>query len=299
MEIIVFIKSGLDVNVSLKPAPEGRGLIQEERDPVWRMAPDDRAALEEAVRIREALGSGRVTAVTTGSRKQDRALGYCLARGVERAFRIEMEDSAYQDAFTVARVWEKAARKLDYGLIFCGNRNWNPNSAQSAVILAELLGIPAVTRVVRTEIRDQDLLQVQRRLEKGDREILECPRPAVLAVDHLIPEPRYVSVNALMISDRRAIPVWELADLGLKPSELEARTRLQALEPPRPRPKKIQAPDSSMSADQKISLLLSGGITQDKKKGGSDFVKGKPEQVADEIIKFLKEKGLIVTGAKN
>ncbi|MCX5859061.1 MAG: electron transfer flavoprotein subunit beta/FixA family protein [Proteobacteria bacterium] len=299
MEILVFIKSGLDSNVSLKPSPDGRGLIQEETDPIWRMAPDDRAALEEAMRTREALGSGRVTAVTTGSRKQDHALGYCLARGVERAVRIEMEDSAYQDAFVVARVWEKAARKLDYGLIFCGNKNWTPNSSQSAVILAEYLRIPAVTRVVKTELCGPALLRVQRRLEKGDREILECSLPAVLAVDHLIPEPRYVSVNALMISDRQAIPAWELAELGLKPAELEARTRLAALEPPRPRPKKIQAPDSSLSADQKISMLLSGGIAQDKKKGGSDFIKGKPEQVADEIIKFLKEKGLIMTGAKN
>ena len=299
MEILVFIKSGLDVNVSLKPTPDGRGLIQEEPYPIWRMAPDDRAALEEAVRIREALGSGRVTAVAAGPRKQDRSLSYCLARGVERAVRIELEDSTYQDAFAVARVWEKAARKLDYGLIFCGNINWSPNSAQSAAILAEYLGIPAVTRVVKTELNGPALLRVQRRLEKGDREILECPLPAVLAVDHLIPEPDYVSVNALMISDRQAIPVWELADLGLKPGELEARTRLQALEPPRPRPKKIQAPDASLSADQKINLLLSGGLAQDKKKGGSDFVKGKPEQVAEEIVKFLKEKGLLVTGTKS
>jgi len=299
MEIIVFIKSGLDVNVSLKPTPDGRGLIQEEPYPIWRMTPDDRAALEEAVRIREALGSGRVTAVAAGPRKQDLALGYCLARGVERAVRIEMEDSAYQDAFAVARVWEKAARKLNYGLIFCGNKNWTPNSAQSAVILAEYLGIPAVTRVVKTELCGPALLRVQRRLEKGDREILECSLPAVLAVDHLIPEPRYVSVNALMISDRQAIPAWELADLGLKPAELEARTQLQALEPPKPRAKKIQAPDASMSADQKISMLLSGGIAQDKKKGGSDIIKGKPDQVAEEIIKFFKEKGLIMTGTKN
>jgi electron transfer flavoprotein beta subunit len=297
MEILVFIKSGLDVNVSLKPTPEGRGLIQEEPYPIWRMAPDDRAALEEAVRIREALGSGRVTAVAAGPRKQDRALSYCLARGVERAVRIELEDSAYQDAFAVARIWEKAARKLDYGLIFCGNKNWNPNSSQTPVILAEYLGIPSITRVVKAEIQGQSALRVQRRLEKGDREILECPLPAVLAVDHLVPEPRYVSVNALMISDRQPIPAWDLANLGLNPAELKARTRLQALEPPRPRPKKIQAPDASLSADQKINLLLSGGIAQDKKKGGSDFVKGKPEQVAEEIIKFFREKGIDLSRA--
>jgi len=167
------------------------------------------------------------------------------------------------------------------------------------VILSEYLGIPAVTRVVKTELCGPALLRVQRRLEKGDREILECPLPAVLAVDHLIAEPRYVSVNAQLIADRLAVPAWELSDLGLKPAELEARTQLQALEPPRPRPKRIQAPDASMSADQKINLLLSGGIAQDRKKGGSDIVKGKPDQVAEEIVKFFKEKGLLQTGTKS
>ncbi|UCD83391.1 MAG: electron transfer flavoprotein subunit beta/FixA family protein [Deltaproteobacteria bacterium] len=300
MKILVLVKEVMDANAGLAPSPDGSRVLPDGTDPVCRIGPDDRAALEEAVKIRASQGSGSVTAVTVGSTENVNGLRICLARGVDRAVRIVTEDNPYQDAFSTARIIKKAVEKLGFNLILCGNKSYDLGRSQVGAILAELLGIPQVSRVVKIETGNRTRVQVQRRMEKGDREIVECPLPALLTVDHLAGEPQYISVNALLVAENQPVESWDLASLDLTSDKLDqegSQTRLMAFEPPRPRPKKIFVPDSSLSPDQKINLLLTGGLTQEKKKG-SDLLQGSPDHLADEIIKFLKEKGIIPSVSK-
>jgi len=297
MKIVVFVNEGLDAVMGVKPAPDGKRVVQGEREPVYRIGPDDRAALEEAIRLRDAYGSGRVVAITIGSEPQarDRELRFCLARGVDQAVQVIAEETPYRDAFTTAGIMQKAAEKIGFDIILCGNRSWDFHRSQVGAVLAEYLEIPQVSRVVRVEAVDRSSVRVSRRLDKGDREIVESPLPALISIDHLVEEPEYVPVNALLLAEEKTLDVWNLPSLGIHLEELRqegGKAELVGFEPPRPRAKRIAVPDSSMSVDKKIHLLLAGGMTQDAKKGG-DFVQGAPEQVAGEIMKFLEEKGFV------
>lgn len=297
-KIIVFVNEGLDAILGVKPSPDGKQVVQQEENPVYRIGPDDRAALEEAVRLRDASGSGRVVAVTIGSetRTRERELRFCLARGVDQAVQVITEETSFRDAFTTAAIMQKVTEKIGFDIIICGNQSWDFHRSQVGAVLAESLGIPQVSRVVKIEARDRSAVRVSRRLDKGDREIVECPLPALVSIDHLIEEPEYIPVNALILSEREPIETWNLPSLGIHQDDLRresAKVELVDYEPPRPRAKRIAVPDSSMSVDKKIHLLLAGGMTQDPKKGGGDFIQGAPDKVTGEIIKFLEEKGFI------
>jgi hypothetical protein len=58
---------------------------------------------------------------------------------------------------------------------------------------------------------------------------------------------------------------------------------------PRPRPREVVPPDSSLSASERIEQLLSGSNAQ--KKG--EMILGEPKQQVEKIIRFLQEKDLL------
>ena len=63
------------------------------------------------------------------------------------------------------------------------------------------------------------------------------------------------------------------------------------LEPPEQLLKSIVAPDSHLSAADKIKFVMAGGMS--KKKGGA--VGGDSKQIVSTILDFLKEKKVIST----
>jgi len=61
------------------------------------------------------------------------------------------------------------------------------------------------------------------------------------------------------------------------------------ISPPRPRPKKVFTPDSKLSAFQRIDAIPSGGVMERKR----TLIEGSPEKLAERIVRFLVERGII------
>ncbi len=130
---------------------------------------------------------------------------------------------------------------------------------------------------------------MERRLERGDREVVRCPLPAVLATDGAGVEVPYLALRAIRRAARS--PIEEVPGEGS-----DAGCELVALEAPRPRPKRTSGPDPRVSAMDRLSHLVSGGLQQ---KRGAGFVEGSPAAVAAEIVRFLEQRGFIGTGGNN
>ncbi len=159
--------------------------------------------------------------------------------------------------------------------------------------LAELLGIPQVSGVVRLEVISPQQVKLWRRLERGKRQIVECPLPALYAVDSPAGQPRYVSEFALMQSMEREIQSLTLSDIGLTPDDVGPQASLiqvTRLSSPKPRPKKVFVPGGNVPASQRISYLFSGGLTKGKE---SNLLEGTPDYLAQQVIEYLKEEGLL------
>jgi len=289
--IIVCVKQVLDTRVPLEIVDAGLSVRQKSPAPVCVVNPADRCALDEGVRLVDELDATLV-AVTVGPSRARSALRYCLARGAHSAIHIAHEDSTEFDAGSAAVVVANAIRGEPFDMVLCGEVSLDDHAAQFGPALAELLGLPQVTRAVEIDVAlPARQLTAQRLLERGDRQVLACPLPALVTVSRSIGDPHYVPIRAQkMVAEERIVTLEANALMVSGPSQAGAApmARVTRFALPRLRPKRIFSPDSSLSSAERIRLL-SGGASQ----RGSAQVKASPEEAAEQIIGFLRQHGIL------
>ncbi len=291
MNIIVCVKQVPDTNVALEPDPKTKSVKSD--DVVWVVNPHDLLAVEAAVRLKEKHG-GEVTLLSLGQAEARMALKKCLSLGADKAFLLSDPAFADSDSYSTGVTLSKAISAIPHDLVLCGAQAADTNAGLTGAVIAETLGLPLVSGVTQIEAApEQKKLTVQRKLERGNREVVETVLPAVLTIEAGINEPRYASLPALMEGLRKEIAEQDLKKLGLALGEVGAKgckTRVLAIAPPRPRPKRLFTPDSSLSAAERMRLVMSGGLAE---KSGGDVLQGNPKDVAAKIIQFLKKEKIV------
>ena len=180
-------------------------------------------------------------------------------------------------------------------MILCGDAASDWSSGIVGPALAEQLELPQITGVMHLETYSQDeklaaILRITRKLERGYRELLEAQLPLLITVTGELNEPRYPSLPAHMAALAAKIAVIDPLSLDKTLGQDEAdETTILEMHTPRPRPKRIAAPDSHHSAFERIGEIISGGATGRQAK----LVEGSPEELARTLVEFLKEKGFI------
>lgn len=290
MNIIVCVKPVPDVNIlTLNPKT---GLIDSD-DLVYIINPYDMAAIEEALCIKENEDVNHITLVSVAPPSTKRLLRHGLAMGADEAMLIWDNNFDNLDSYATGVILAKAFDSLQYDLILCGQRAIDTEAGQVGSVIAERLDLPLVTRTTSLDIvPESKKAVVQSKLEKGNRVEIEIVIPAVLAVEADLDEPRYASLPSLISGLRGDIKEYDLAALGLSKQEVdqkETMTRTVGLSIPKPRPKKVFTPDSSLTAEGRLRLIMSGGVTQ--KQG--DKLEGDPEKIASSVVQFLIEKKIV------
>lgn len=290
MKIIVCVKQVLDTRV---PLVVDGSVMQKEPSPIYIMSPADRVALAKALEIKASLAGGEITAITAGPARAEPILRMALASGADEAVHLKDEVFQVSDACATALALSKVVKELGYTVILCGNRSLDIGAGQVPAFLAELLGIPQVTGVTALEVMSPGRVKLWRRLERGRRQVLECSLPALCAIDSSAGQPRYVSEFALRQTMEREIRSLMLADIGLTQTDVGPQaslTQVVGLSPPKPRPKKIFIPDGSVSAAQRMSYLLSGGLAKGKE---SNLLEGTADYLTEQVVKYLVEEGIL------
>jgi len=294
MKLLVFMTQVLHPVIPFEVHEREGRFNQKEPQPVYTVNPSDRCALEEAMRIKGQFAEAEVTAVTVGPPRVEDCLYYALGGGADNAIHVEHEAFDGSDAHGIALALSRIAQN-GYDLILCGNKITDFGGSQVGPIVAELLGLPQVTQVVGIEpAADMSRVRIQRKLERGAREVLECALPAVLGVESSVDQPRYVSIHSYLMARKKNIQKLSPESLNLDVSAVAAEASLCKVTQvtyPRPRPKKVFVPDSNLSAMDRLQQLMSGGSQTEQKKS-SDFIEGTPEKIADEVLDYLKEQDL-------
>jgi electron transfer flavoprotein beta subunit len=290
MRVVVCVKQIVHVYARTGMDPSTQFIAPEDR--VNIINPLDELSVEEAVRLREA-GGGEVILLTLGELIAESGLRHCFAMGADRM--IQIDDSAFEatDAWMTAVLLSAAIRRIDPDLILCGSQDLDDRYGQVGVTIAELLDLPCVCGITRLDVKAEGVQAVvYRALERGDREVVECTLPAVFTVERGLNEPRYPPLENLLDAAEREIERWDPKALDIEPGLLATRTRVVKVTPPKPRTKKIRAPSSSMSAQDRIQMLMGGGGAK-KKKEDSRIVDLPPHQAAEKALEFLVDKKII------
>ena len=194
----------------------------EDRDASFEMNEPDAYALEEALRLRERHG-GEVVVCSAGPARAAQVVREALARGADRAIRVEGGGLAAADAAMVAEALAAAMRDEQFELVLTGLQSDDQGFAQTGVVLAELLGIPHATIIMEVQVAD-GRLRVKRELEGGWFQWVSMPTPALLTIQSGINQLRYATLKGIMAAKRKEVRVVEAAaDLVPRQEILEIR----------------------------------------------------------------------------
>ena len=232
MNTIVCVKQVLDPEIP--PArfqidPEAKQVIPPPGVPPVISVYDERA-VEAACRLKDEHG-GKITVISMGSEKAADVIKHAISMGADDGFLLQ--DPAFEnlDSFGTAYVLSKAIQKIgDYDLVLCGREAADWSAGQVGSILAEMLGIPVVTRA--SDIRAVDKTLRAKRIVSDGFEVLEAPMPSLVTVSSEIGLPRLPAGVRLMMVRRKQIPVWKAQDIGAESSQLDAHTEITSLSVP-------------------------------------------------------------------
>jgi len=193
MKIVVAIKQVPARDSQLRIASTG-GWI-DEADLTYEINEPDAYALEEGLQLKEKHG-GEVVVLCAGPARAAQTIREALAKGADRAIHIEGETLGALDPLAGARRLAAVLKPESADLILTGLQSDDLGYGQTGVILAELLGLPHATIVMRVETAPEGI-RVKRELEDGWFQHVELPLPALLTIQSGINKLRYATLMGI------------------------------------------------------------------------------------------------------
>jgi electron transfer flavoprotein alpha/beta subunit len=263
MNIIVCIKQVPDTN-EVKIDPVKGTLIREGVPSI--INPDDKNALEEALRIKDEKENVKVTVLSMGPPQAEVALVEAIAMGADEGILLSDRAFAGSDTWATSTALAAGIKHIgDYDIIFCGRQAIDGDTAQVGPQIAEHLGIPQVTYVEELNIEEENI-RVRRALEDGYF-IIESKLPVLVTAIKELNEPRYPSIK------------------GIYEAYRENKIKVLSAED-------IRADEDNIGLDGSPTQV-NKSFTPPGKGGKSEMLDGSPKEQARKLIVRLKEEKII------
>ena len=255
MNILVCIKQVPDMESKFKVGSDGTWY--DSADLAWRMNEYDEYAVEQAVQLKEKTNAD-LTVLCIGPERVKETMKKALAMGCDRGVHVNDDASFKKDPFSIASIIAEFARPKNFDLIFTGMQSQDRGSAQVGVLIAEMLNLPSITTIVGFSF-DSGKISVKRELEGGVKAKVTAPTPALVTCQLGLNTPRYPTLPNIMKAKKKELLSIPVADL-CKAQPLQETTSLYFPE----------------------------------KKGGGLILEGDVGDLADKLIKILKEKTAVL-----
>ncbi len=262
MNIICCIKQVPSTETKIRINPQ-TGLV-DTTEVEWVINPYDEYALEMALRIKESLGKGSVTAISLGPERVKMSLRTALAMGVDEAIQVWDQEFEGLDGLGTGYVLAQAIRRLNFNLILTGKQAIDDDMAWVPQVIAHFLNIPhcAVVPEVVLEKVDQGEIICHREIE-GATEVVHTQLPCLITVQKGKFQPRYPTLKLMMVAKRKELPTWDRNILEVDTAALSKKVIYLGHRLPPPR--------------------QAGRILE-----------GEPNQVVPELVKLLREEAKLI-----
>lgn len=264
MNSVVCMKQVPDTETVIKINAEKTGIVT---DGVKFVAnPYDEYAVEEALKLKEKFGEGKVTVVTMGPDRVMESMRTFLAMGADEG--IILKDNALEgaDCYATARALATAIQTLSYDIILMGRIAIDDQSMQVPSYLSEMLNLPIVQVVTKLEVdEDKKSAKATRQIEGGN-EVVEVQLPAIITAQKGLNEPRYASLPGIMKARKKPVTFKTISDLGLEESSV------------------------GLSGSKTRVVLMSS--PQERSKG--KILEGEPAETAKKLVKALRDEAKVI-----
>jgi electron transfer flavoprotein beta subunit len=233
MNIVVLVKQVPDTYSERKLRSDG-SLDRDASDAV--LDEINERAVEEALQLREAHG-GEVTVLTMGPERATEATRKALSMGADKA--VHLTDPALVGSCAVQTAHALAAAVGTVGqvdLVLAGNEASDGRTAAVPAMVAEVLGLPALTHAREVTV-EGSTVTVRRETDEGVT-VLRAELPAVVSVNEKINEPRYPSFKGIMAAKKKPVTTLSIADAGIDPARVGAANALTSVVSAAPKPAK-------------------------------------------------------------
>ncbi len=215
----------------------------------------DDQSLEQAVLLKES-SDAHVTAIALEDEGVERLLKTALAKGVDKALQISLDEVADRSSRSVAPIYAAAVRELNPDVVIVGVLSTDDLFGELAAYIAADLGWPQASAISDFRI-DQDKIVVRQEYSGGFASSLEITTPAVVGLQTAAQPPRYVTGSKLRELLKVEIPSL---DVNAKPNSENVGAA------------KLSLPDLSESAT---------------------MLEGDTDSIANQILSILQEKGFV------
>ena len=234
MNIVVLVKQVPDT-YSERQLRESDGALDRDASDAVLDEINERA-VEEALQLKEAHG-GDVTVLTMGPDRAGEAIRKALSMGSDRAVHLSDATLSGSDAVGTAHALAAAIRTLEgVDLVVAGNEASDGRSAAVPAMVAEVLGLPALTHAREVTV-EGSTLTVRRETDDGVT-VLRSELPAVVSVGEKINEPRYPSFKGIMAAKKKPVTTLSIADAGIDAERVGAAGALTSVVSAAPKPAK-------------------------------------------------------------
>ena len=209
MQVVVCVKQIPDPASPSSLDPDTNRLV---RPPEQVLDDTDRYGIEVGLQLGEKTG-GSVTLVSMGPTGTMQGVRQALAMGADKAVIVDDPALGGSDALTTAKILAAAAAREGFDVLMAGVESTDGYSGVVPQMMAELLGVPALTFARKVEL-DGSALRIERQTA-GGFDVVHSDPPAVLAVTAGAVEPRYPTFRGIMAAKNKPIDRLTAADLGV------------------------------------------------------------------------------------
>ena len=183
----------------------------------YTMNPPDNYALEEALLIRDKLGSGEVVVISMGPERVQKVIREGLAKGADRGIFLKEDEPLMIDPLSIAKAISNAIKDEKFDLVFTGLQSDDVGMGQTGVLIGELLGMSTATLAVETEVSNEEI-KIKRELESGWFQWVSLPVPASVSIQSGLNVPRYPSLKGIMGAKKKEVKTLNINEYVLDES---------------------------------------------------------------------------------
>jgi electron transfer flavoprotein beta subunit len=198
LNIAVLIKHVPDMNAARVDRATGRVVTGAQMG----ISSYDRYGIEAALRLKEAFG-GDIVVICAGPAAAKDGISRALAMGADRGIHLELAQPNDLDTLAIAQELASVLKDQSRDVVIAGQTSDDLEDGQVGAQVAELLGMPVVSNVVKIE-REGNQLLIQRDMEDGYQTV-RAQLPAVVLASTGLDEPRVASVKGIMAAKKKPV----------------------------------------------------------------------------------------------
>ena len=292
MNIIVLICDGI---YGQKPVIIDHKFKLYENNMYYVCNSNDLYAIDLAMKIKGEVEGVNVTAISIGNARAANLVKKSLLIGVDRGIWGECENGTLENSYDIGHALAKIIEQYchEFDVLLLGNSSQDFGFGVVGSTLAHRLGVNIFENVSYIENIDarkymeNRTVTFHKKMEKGDRQICECHTPVIIGVSGSGKGIRGTCLGDIMRNIQKDIEVVKVEGMLNSNDGPGSKKKMEIIfdgyHEPRPRPKKIPVPDSSLNAMDRLRSITAGNIP----KKTTNMFEGEAEGVATELVKYI------------